>query len=130
MRLITALLLGLAPLPIKACESTGWERVYDPSSLEICTSPEFEDHDAVGDDHFKFTAYEIETSPECGCIVAGMYKYVTSKDGELGQTAALVDFGYGECDGWAVKTLCVEGKCEHPLATMCKFPLECGPNAH
>ena len=126
--LIACLILGLGPMPMKGCADSEWTRVYDPDSLELCTSSEYEDHDSVGDDHAKYTAFPIETSDECGCIVAGMYKYVLLEDGELKQTMALVDFGYGECDGWAVKTLCAWGKCDDSVATMCKFPVDCGPN--
>ena len=43
----------------------------------------------------------------CDCIVAGKVKYI--KDC---QTAALVDYGNGDCDNIAVKTICVDGKCE------------------
>ena len=129
MRLLIACLL-LGPLPIKACESMDkgdWERVYEPDSLELCTSTEYEDHDAVSDDHLKYIAFPIETSDECGCTVGGMYKYVRDT-GDKQYTASLVDFGYGECDGWAVKTLCAWGECDASVATMCKFALECGPN--
>ena len=132
MRLLIACLL-LGPLPIKACESSDkdeWTRVYDPDSLELCSTDEYQDHGSIGDDHDSYIAYPIEVSPRCGCITAGMYKYLYIHSDEKRETMALVDFGYGECDGWAVKTLCAHGECHADVATMCKFALSCGPSAN
>lgn len=43
----------------------------------------------------------------CNCIVSGKVKYL-----EDCETVALVDYGNGECDNIATKTVCKNGNCE------------------
>lgn len=120
----TFALLVLPCLGAKSCEKSEWERVYDPDANEPCTSDAYQDWDAVGDDHLKHVVWPLEESAECNCPVAGLLKY-RQKDDKGNLTVALVDYGDGACDGWAIKTLCVDGDCAHELATTCKFAVDC-----
>ena len=92
----------------------------------ICKDPnlsEFE-NDAI------FQKYIVEpliTDETCNCIVSGMVKYVHI---EKNQTAAIIKYGEEKsdednCDQWAFKTLCFDGKCEGKKSTTCKFQLDC-----
>jgi len=57
----------------------------------------------------------------CNCIVSGKVKYI--KDC---QTAALVDYGNGDCDNIATKTICKNGKCEAEAgAYTVDFEIDC-----
>lgn len=46
-------------------------------------------------------------SESCNCIVKGKVKFL-----EDCKTVALLDYGNGECDSLATKTICKNGKCE------------------
>ena len=64
---------------------------------------------------------DLETSSDCNCIVSGMVKYR-----ENGVTAALVDYGNGECDNWVAITVCYNGDCEDSRASCYKYEQSCG----
>lgn len=106
-------------------ESCGpqWDREYTPAASQLCADNSYQVHEQVGQDHLKYIVWPVVMSDECGCPVSGLLKYVQVKPE---QTKALVDFGDGACDGWAIKTLCFEGDCEHEQATTCKFKVQCG----
>jgi len=57
----------------------------------------------------------------CNCIVSGKVKYLKEC-----QTVALVDYGNGECDNIATKTICIDGKCELSAGAYTEeFELDC-----
>ena len=58
---------------------------------------------------------------DCNCIVSGWVKYR-----ENGITAALVDYGTGQCDGWVSITICDNGDCESKDAKCYKYKQDCG----
>jgi hypothetical protein len=64
---------------------------------------------------------DLETGDECNCIVSGFVKYRVN-----GKTAALVDYGNGQCDPWVAITLCHNGDCEDSRAKCYKFKQNCG----
>lgn len=55
----------------------------------------------------KYIYEPLEFDEGCNCIVAGKVKYLKEC-----QTVVLVDYGNGECDNLATKTICKNGKCE------------------
>ncbi|MFT5647872.1 MAG: hypothetical protein ACI976_002567 [Aureispira sp.] len=57
----------------------------------------------------KYILSPLVTEDECGYIVKGKIKYLVD-----GETAAIVDYGDGEIDAWAVKTIYFQkdGKCD------------------
>lgn len=57
----------------------------------------------------------------CDCIVSGWVKYR-----ENSITAALVNYGEGECDGWVSITICKNGDCESKESECYKFKQDCG----
>jgi len=87
----------------------------------VCSDGEFQDYYNIHSDLTKYDVTEIVVDPDCDCIVEGLVKYVRN-----GKTVALINYGKGECDTWAVKVLCVDGKCDHQDATCCKFEQACG----
>jgi len=65
---------------------------------------------------------DIVIDPTCNCIVSGYVKYL--KDGK---TAALIKYGDGTCDSWAIKINCVDGSCSEKAGAYCtKFEQACG----
>lgn len=56
----------------------------------------------------KYILSPLVTEDECGYIVKGKVKYLVN-----GETAAIVDYGDGEIDAWAVKTIYFkkDGRC-------------------
>lgn len=55
----------------------------------------------------KYIYEELVYDDNCNCIVSGKVKYLKECE-----TVALVDYGNGECDNIATKTVCIDGKCE------------------
>lgn len=55
----------------------------------------------------KYIYEPIVYDEDCNCIVAGKVKYLKEC-----QTAVLLDYGNGDCDNLAIKTICKNGKCE------------------
>jgi hypothetical protein len=78
----------------------------------------------------KYILSPLVTDDECGYIVKGKIKYLVN-----GETAAIVDYGDGEIDAWAVKTIYFtkEGKCGKgrgkskgkEFTKCCKFEQKC-----
>jgi len=69
----------------------------------------------------KYIYEPIVFDDSCNCIVSGKVKYL--KDC---QTAALVDYGNGECDNIAIKTICKNGKCETKAGAITEeFEIDC-----
>ena len=65
---------------------------------------------------------DIIVDPTCNCIVSGYVKYL--KDGK---TVALINYGDGTCDSWAIKTNCIDGSCGEKAGAYCtKFEQNCG----
>ena len=101
----------------KICE---FKKPCTPETCEVCVDTDYQDHKTVAANVKQYIVKPLVIDPSCNCIVQGFVKYV--KDGK---TIALVDYGDGTCDKWAVKTICYNGKCEDKLATSCKFELDC-----
>lgn len=55
----------------------------------------------------KYIYEPIVFDEECNCIVSGKVKYLKEC-----MTVVLVDYGNGDCDNRAIKTICKNGKCE------------------
>lgn len=55
----------------------------------------------------KYIYEPIVFDEDCNCIVSGKVKYLKNC-----KTAILLDYGNGECDNIATKTICKNGKCE------------------
>jgi hypothetical protein len=70
----------------------------------------------------KIIVEPLKKVDNCGCIVAGLIKYVKN-----GKTLMLLDYGKGECDNIAVKTYCPDGDCTGNQAKVCKFEMDCKP---
>ena len=69
----------------------------------------------------KYIYEPIVFDEECNCIVQGKVKYLVDC-----KTAALVDYGNGECDNIATKTICVNGKCESSAGAYTEeFEIDC-----
>ena len=67
-----------------------------------------------------YIIHPIVVSPDCGCIVEGKVKYV-----EDGETTAIIDYGDGECDSWAIKYSYGKGKSKGKYSKGCKFEMDC-----
>lgn len=65
---------------------------------------------------------DIVVDATCNCIVSGYVKYL--KDGK---TVALIKYGDGACDSWAIKVNCIDGSCAEKAGAYCtKFEQNCG----
>ena len=94
MKSLVLSLAALLVIGLTSCEKKGWGKKH-------CDA---QDSNAVIQEYI----YEpLITSPDCDCIVAGKVKYV----GECG-TLYLLDYGDGTCDDIAIKTICINGKCD------------------
>jgi len=89
---------------------------FDLEGLEVC---EWNEAEMSGPEFQEYVLKEVTNADECDCHTEGYLKYLKN-----GKTIALIYFGDGECDNWAVRIDCVDGDCEHELATMCKFEIE------
>lgn len=64
---------------------------------------------------------DIVIDSTCNCIVSGYVKYL--KDGK---TVALIKYGDGTCDAWAIKINCIDGSCSEKSGAYCtKFEQNC-----
>lgn len=95
----------------------------DLQSVQLCVKSDFQDVNDVPSGVTQYIYEPLKTDAKCGCIVAGKVKYV-----KQGKTTALVDYGNGACDKWAVQTNCYNGDCKHKKATKCKFEQKCKPS--
>lgn len=69
----------------------------------------------------KYVYETIVFDEACDCIVAGKVKYL--KDCK---TAILLDYGNGECDNIAIKTICQNGDCETSAGAYTEvFEIDC-----
>jgi len=55
----------------------------------------------------KYVYEPIVFDEDCNCIVSGKVKYLREC-----QTVVLLDYGNGDCDNIAIKTICKNGQCE------------------
>jgi hypothetical protein len=90
------------------------------SSCEVCATAQFEDSSELASNIEKIVVEPLVIDQSCGCVVSGLVKYL-----ENGKTVALINYGKGECDTWATKQICFDGKCDHKKAKCCKFELDC-----
>jgi len=69
----------------------------------------------------KYIYEPIVYDEDCDCIVSGKVKYLDNCI-----TVALLDYGNGECDNVATKTICNNGKCEIAAgASIESFEFDC-----
>lgn len=69
----------------------------------------------------KYIYEPIVFDESCNCIVSGKVKYL-----ENCKTASLIDYGNGECDNIATRTICINGKCEISAgAYIEEFEIDC-----
>ena len=75
----------------------------------------------------KFVLHPIVKSESCNCIVEGKVKYVIGDE-----TSYIVNYGDGECDDWATKTVYSNdkgkskwGKKSNKKDKSCKFQMKC-----
>jgi len=117
-------ILALALVIFSTCEKREFdEHKGEYGEFELCESNDFEDPDNLNIDNLeKYIVKPLVVDESCGCVVSGLIKYV--KDNK---TVALIDYGKGECDEWAVKTLYDEdGNCNGKSKnSYCKFKIEC-----
>jgi len=72
----------------------------------------------------QYVLEDIVVDPTCNCIVSGYIKYVKDK-----KTVALIKYGNGNCDSWAIKINCVDGSCSEEAGAYCtKFEQNCTTN--
>jgi len=114
MKTVMLGLVALLILGLTACEK---HDLFDKRDKKL--------HDKHGkcgkDGETRRYVYEpLVISEECGCIVQGKVKYV-----ENGETVALVDYGNGECDDIATKTICVDGDCADANVEIIEFRIDC-----
>ena len=95
-----------------------WKKECGVKDIGICNGDQTKQYNNT--DYIEYIVKPIVVSPDCNCIVQGFLKYVKNN-----KTVALIDYGNGECDEWAVKINCVDGDCEHKMATKCKFEIDC-----
>ncbi len=116
------ILFTLIVLAVTACkkEKKYWCDEGKGDYCSACLTSDYENPNAVASNIEVYELKPLVTDPNCNCIVSGYVKYL--KDGI---TVALVDYGEGDCDGYAVKTLCVNGDCEDKNAECCKFQQQC-----
>ena len=73
----------------------------------------------------RYILKDILVDPTCNCIVSGYVKYVKN-----GKTVALVKYGDGTCDSWAIKINCIDGSCAKKAGAYCtKFEQTCETSA-
>jgi len=72
-------------------------------------------------DYMEYIYEPLIVNNDCDCIVAGKVKY----ERDCG-TVALLDYGDGTCDNIAVKTICVDDKCDGSKVKTVEVTLECG----
>jgi len=96
-------------------------KAFNLNKLNVCADGNYEDYYNVASGVTQYTVKPIVIDPACNCIVSGYVKYVKN-----GKTVALVDYGKGTCDKWAVKTICANGDCKDKNASSCKFEQVCG----
>ena len=115
---IVCILLGTLVV-FSACKKKEfWKKDCEPKDIGICNGDQTKEYNNT--DYIEYIVKPIVVSPDCNCIVQGFLKYVKNN-----KTVALIDYGNGECDDWAVKINCVDGDCYDKLATKCKFQIEC-----
>lgn len=113
MRIIVFSLLALFMVTIASCCKDKEEKlICEMKNCSVCDDKRFDNKDAVKDHYIDKYSNKVELdvekyilSPlvkddECGYIVSGKIKYLVN-----GKTAAIVDYGDGEIDAWAVKTI-------------------------
>lgn len=118
---LTALLaIAFVACEKKNCKKDSKDKLF--CKLEDCVisaNNEYEDCYNFPSDVQQYIIKPIVTD-ESDCIVKGFVKYVKN-----GKTVALVDYGNGESDKWAVKTICYDGDCDHDLTNCYKFEQVC-----
>jgi|GEM_PF-1094648 len=105
---------------LSSCNKFEWLEKDKDHDKEVCGFGEMEgDKDDLSS--LKEIVYkDIKYGDKCACPTEGAVKYM--KDNK---TVALVDYGQGDCDNIAVKTVCVNGDCEHPEAEVFEFEMDC-----
>lgn len=128
MKVKSLLLLAVLAIVVTSCSKDELKsnylkpsKAYNLNKLTICADGNYEDYYNVASGVLQYTLKPIVVDSACNCIVSGYVKYVKN-----GKTVALVDYGKGTCDKWAVKTICVNGDCKDKNATSCKFEQVCG----
>ena len=92
----------------------------EKGECSTCEDSDFENPDKLTEGITKYIVEPLVVSQECGCIVSGMVKYVKND-----KTMALVKYGDGKCDNYAIKILCFDGNCDSKKAKVCKFTMKC-----
>jgi hypothetical protein len=106
-------LLVLFSLIAASChKDKGEKKICKMEECVVCDDNRFDNKDHIKDHYIdkegnkidwqveKYILSPIVKDNDCGYIVSGKVKYVVN-----GKTAAIVDYGDGEIDGWAVKTI-------------------------
>ena len=122
--ILSILLIAIVSLTFTSCKK-GWEKPKD--DFKVCSIEEstissdknYEDVNKVEAGIKQYILKDIVVDPSCNCITQGYVKYVKN-----GKTAALVDYSNKNCDGWAVKTMCVNGDCDENSSCF-KFQQTC-----
>ena len=128
--------VGMTALMLVACgdlDDDAMSSLYDQvtapgGGVPLCSTTAWQDPTAAGAAITTHAVKPLISAAQCGCPVSGLLKYVDHarprKAG--GGTKALVYYGNGACDGWALKNLCHEGRCEAENGgTFCLFKVEC-----
>jgi len=108
------------------CDKMNYFGKEDSKDIDKLTKQQF------ADQYKKIIVKPLVKEESCGYIVSGTIKYI---DNCSGQTAALVDYGDGVVDAWAVKSIYYHDnkKCGFSLGKhqnntytkCCKFEQEC-----
>ncbi|MBD80143.1 MAG: hypothetical protein CL840_14615 [Crocinitomicaceae bacterium] len=118
------LLLSFAAL-LFSCKKLGgkkgdFEFPCDASTCEVCGDDNYNNPDGVGSDVKVYYVEPITRSADGLCETGGFVKYLKN-----GKTVALVKYGTDEDGSYGIKTICVNGDCEHKNASTCTFRVYC-----
>ncbi len=147
---ILSVLMLCSFLVVSCHKEKGERKICTVSECSVCTDERFQNNDEidgyapgfVGDRMFERTIISpLVRESSCNYIVSGKIKYT---DINTGETVAILDYGDGTVDAWAVKTIfppkdkngkcggnggpgfgnCFGGKGEPPV-DCCKFEQKC-----
>ena len=149
MRINILSILLLVACFVFSCKKDKCEKKFcKMDECVVCDDKRFDNKDKVKPDHYidkdgnkiscnveKYILSPIVKDSDCGYIVSGKIKYVVN-----GKTAGIVDYGDGEKDAWAVKTMYFRKHDKghhkgnkhwnkHEYTKCCKFKQICKPDA-
>lgn len=143
---ILSVLMLCSILVVSCHKEKGERKICTASECSICMDENFQNNDVidgyapgfVGDRMIERTIISpLVRESSCNYIVSGKIKYT---DINTGETVAILDYGDGTVDAWAVKTIFAPkiqtGECgvavggcfgpkEKPLTECCKFEQKC-----